>query len=110
MAWRNGFRVFYMRQRGVDWNDSEQSQKTGFCGHGDESLDSVEMGNILKTWATCKCYKQTCIYIVRKQQKKENDDFSVKQTIIVRLEFNSTNCVLKINLIINAWSRTVVSQ
>lgn len=55
---RNGFRVLYMRKRGEDWNESEQSQKRGFCGHGDESLDSVEIGNILKTWATWKCLKQ----------------------------------------------------
>jgi len=76
MTWRNGFRVFYMRKRGEEWNDPEQRQKRIFCGHGNESFDSIEMWNALKTWATWKCLKkktecqiqkQNCAYIFRKQ-------------------------------------------
>jgi hypothetical protein len=55
-------------------------------------------------------FNNYCIYIIRKRYEKKERWPSDKRTTIVRLEFNSTNCVIKINLIINAWLRTVVSQ
>jgi hypothetical protein len=44
------------------------------------------------------------------EKKEKRDNCGVQQTAIVRPELNSTNCILKISLIINARSRRVVSQ